>query len=167
MYIKTLSNAEHTVEHQPFSTAMRRIPTSIFYVSTVTDSYTSVNINDRNAYELMTNLLNDYLLIWRNVTFILVDDVLDNAKSSKSLVFIFGFSFLISLLCLIGLWQLITRFIEDREKPVDLFLTIKKGKFEELKNASESFTSSIKPEDINITKFKHKNDYKQSLRISP
>ena len=93
VYIKTLSNGQETTEHQPFSTAMSRIPTSIFYVSTVTDNIQSVNMGDRNAFELMQNLLNDYLLIWRNVTFLLVDDVLENADSSKSLVFIFGFSF--------------------------------------------------------------------------
>ena len=188
VYIKTLSNSQETVEHQPFSTAMSRIPTSIFYVSTVTDNISSINMEDRNAFELMQNLLNDYLIIWRTVTFLLVDDVLDNAKSSKTLVFIFGFSFLLSAICLFGLWKLITRFIDDREKPVDLFLTIKKKKFEELKNASESFTNkllnkffgneeteeeslvdystSIKQDDINITKFKTKNDYKQSLRTS-
>lgn len=188
VYIKTLSNGQETTEHQPFSTAMSRIPTSIFYVSTVTDNIQSVNMGDRNAFELMQNLLNDYLLIWRNVTFLLVDDVLENADSSKSLVFIFGFSFLISAICLFGLWKLITRFIEDREKPVDLFLTIKKQKFEELKSSSESFTNkllnkffgneeteeeslvdystNIKQDDININKFKQKTEYKQSLRSS-
>ena len=69
--------------------------------------------------------------------------MLANAKSSKSLVFIFGFSFLISVLCLVGLWKLITRFIDDREKPVDLFLTIKRSKFDELKASSEAFTNKL------------------------
>ena len=189
VYITTLSNQQVTTEHQPFSTAMSRIPTSIFYVSTVTDNFSSsINMTDRNAFELMHNLLNDYFLIWRNVTFLLVNDVLENAKSKKVLVFIFGFSFLISAIFLFVLWKLITRFIDDREKPVDLFLTIKKGKFEELKNASDSFTNkllnkffgneeaeeesvidysiSMKEDDINIVKFKTKNEYKQSLRTS-
>ena len=188
VFIKTLSNGIPTTEHQPFSTAMSRIPTSIFYVSTVTDNIGNVNMTDRNAFELMHNLLNDYLLVWRKVTFIIVDDVLNNAKSKKPLAFIFGFSFLITVVCLILLWKLIIRFIDDREKPVDLFLTIKKKKFEELKNASESFTNkllnkffgneeteeeslvdystTIKQDDINITKFKTKNDYKQSFRTS-
>ena len=188
VYIKTLSNGVQTIEHQPFSTAMSRIPTSIFYVSTVTDQTSSINMKDRNAFELMQNLLNDYLLVWRSVTFLLVDDVIANAKSSKSLVFIFGFSFLISVLCLIGLWKLITRFIDDREKPVDLFLTIKRTKFDELKASSEAFTNkllnkcfgneeteeeslvdystNLKQDDININRFKQKKDYKQTLRTS-
>ena len=46
----TLSNGEKTIEHQPFSIAMSRIPTSIYYVSRVTDYYENININDRNAY---------------------------------------------------------------------------------------------------------------------
>ena len=186
VYIMTLSNGEKTIEHQPFSIAMSRIPTSIYYVSRVTDYYENININDRNAYELMMNLLNDYLLVWRNVTVLLVDDVKTHAKMSKLILFFFIFSFFTSILSLLVLWKLITKFIDDREKPIDLFLTIKKKKFEELKNSSESFvnkllnkffgneeneeesmvdySSNMKPDDINIIKFKTKNEYKQSLK---
>ena len=186
VYIMTLSNGERTIEHQPFSIAMSRIPTSIYYVSRVTDYYKNINIDDRNAYELMMNLLNDYLLVCRNVTVLLVDDVKSHAKMSKLVLFIFIMSFIISILSLIVLWKLITKFINDREKPIDLFLTIKKKKFEELKNSSESFvnkllnkffgneeneeesmvdySSNMKPDDINIIKFKTKNEYKQSMK---
>ncbi len=188
VYIRTKSNGEETIEHQPFSIAMSRIPTSIYYVSRVMDASTSVTMDDRNAYELMMNLLNDYLLVWRNVTVLLVDDVKSHAKSSKIILIIFIFSFIIAVFSLFILWKLITRFIDDREKPIDLFLTIKKKKFEELKNSSESFvnkllnkffgneeneeesmvdySTNIKPDDINIIKFKTKNEYKQSLKSS-
>ena len=72
--------------------------------------------------------------------------------------------------------------MEDREKPINLFLTIKKKIFEDLKNASESFSNkllnkffgnedneeesqkdyqtNIKANDINIIKFKAPNEYK-------
>ena len=188
VYIMTLSNGEKTIEHQPFSIAMSRIPTSIYYVSRVTDYYQKINITDRNAYELMMNLLNDYLLVWRNVTVLLVDDVKNHAKMNKLILFIFIFSFIASVIFLIILWKLISKFINDREKPIDLFLTIKKRIFEELKNSSESFvnkllnkffgneeneeesmvdySSNIKPDDINIIKFKTKNEYKQSMKSS-
>ncbi len=188
VYIMTLSNGEETIEYQPFSIAMSRIPTSIYYVSRVTSSYQNISIEDRNAYELMMNLLNDYLLVWRNVTVLLVDDVKNHAKMSKIVLFIFIFSFIFSIISLLVLWKLITKFIDDRQKPIDLFLTIKKRKFEELKNSSESFvnkllnkffgneeneeesmidySSNIKPDDINIIKFKTKNEYKQSLKSS-
>jgi hypothetical protein len=73
------------------------------------------------------------LLVWRNVTVLLVDDVKSHAKSSKIVLIIFIFSFIIAVFSLFTLWKLITRFIDDREKPIDLFLTIKKKKFEELK----------------------------------
>ena len=188
VYIRTKSNKEETIEHQPFSIAMSRIPTSIYYVSRVMDASTNVSMEDRNAYELMMNLLNDYLLVWRNVTVLLVDDVKSHAKSSKIVLIIFIFSFIIAVFSLFTLWKLITRFIDDREKPIDLFLTIKKRIFEELKNSSESFvnkllnkffgneeneeesmvdySTNIKPDDINIIKFKTKNEYKQSLKSS-
>ena len=186
--IRTTSNGIASNEIQPFSTAMSRIPTSIFYVSTVTDGFTNINMSNRNAYELMMNLLNDYFLVWRDVTFLLVEDTKDRTVSNRGLVVIFVFSFILSVMSLFILWKLITRFIDDREKPIDLFLTIKKAKFEELKNVSENFvnkllnkffgneeneeeslidySTNIKADDINIIKFKQKNEYKQSLRTS-
>jgi hypothetical protein len=82
------------------------------------------------------------------------------------------------------MWKLISRLIDDREKPVDLFLTIKKKKFEELKSTSETFLNkllnkffgneeneeesqqeyiaNVKLNDINIAKFKALNEYKAS-----
>jgi hypothetical protein len=182
--IKTISNKKETIETQQFSIAMSRIPTSIFYVSTVTDNVSYINITDRNCYELMHNLLNDYLIVWRNVTFILVDDVKNNTKKQIIIIIIFVVSFLLAIAGLILMWNLLLRFIEDREKPIDLFLTIKKKIFEELKNSSENFGNKllnrffgnedndedavvevqtiIKKDDINIVKFKTKNKYKNS-----
>jgi hypothetical protein len=76
-------------------------------------------------------------------------------------------------------------FIEDREKPINLFLTIKKTIFEDLKNSSEGFSNkllnkffgnedndeesqqdyqaNIKANDINIIKFKSRTDTKTSV----
>jgi hypothetical protein len=76
-------------------------------------------------------------------------------------------------------------FIEDRERPINLFLTIKKKIFEDLKNSAENFSNkllnkffgnedndeesqqdyqaNIKANDINIVKFKAKNEYKTSV----
>ena len=184
--IKTLSNNEETTEEQLFSIAMSRIPTSIFYVSTVTNNPNNIIFENRNSFELMSNLLNDYLLVWRHVTFLLVDDVKDHAEKSFLIDLVFALSWIVDIITLIILWKLIKRFINDREKPIDLFLTIKKRLFEELKNSSENFTnkllnkffgnedneeeamidnnSNIKPDDINIVKFKTKNEHKQSYQ---
>ena len=187
--VRTLSNLVPTTELISYSTALNRIKTSIFFVSTITDNYQSINMDNRNAYELMMNLLNDYLLMMRNVTFILAKNTSDEAKTPSILLIIFIISFIIVIIELFVMWKLISRFIDDREKPVDLFLTIKKKKFEELKSTSETFlnkllnkffgneeteeeskieyTSTSKNEDIiMITKFKQKNDYKQSIKNS-
>ena len=73
----------------------------------------------------------------------------------------------------------------DREKPINLFLTIKKRLFEDLKMSAENFSNkllnkffgneeneeesnqdyitNIKPNDINITKFNSIHDYKSSF----
>ena len=74
-------------------------------------------------------------------------------------------------------------FLLERQRPINLFLTIKNQIFEDLKNASESFSNkllnklignedneeenqkddqtNIKESDINIIKFKAPNDYKK------
>lgn len=97
----------------------------------------------RNTYDLMTNLLNDYFTSWQSLTFILAEDVKTHAKEDNRLLILFAFSFVISFISLFVIRKLIAKFIDDREKPIDLFLTIKKQKFEELKSSSEAFLNKL------------------------
>jgi len=100
---------------------------------------------------------------------------------------IFAFSFVISIISIIIIKQLLNQFITEREKPIDLFLSIKKNKFEELKVSSEAFLNkllnqiygneeteedmldesaiAINQSDFNIQKFTkqiHKKSYKSN-----
>jgi hypothetical protein len=172
-------------ELQPFSTAMNRIPTCVFYVSTVTDSRSIMNMNDRNSYELMKNLLNSYFNSWGKATEYLVENVKEHCSKSVSSIVIFILSIILTFGFLLLFWRIMAIFIEDREKPINLFLTIKKTIFEDLKNSSEGFSNkllnkffgnedndeesqqdyqaNIKANDINIIKFKARNDYKTSV----
>lgn len=124
----------------------------------------------------MYNLLNDYFLSWRDLTFILIQDIKSYTLGNNSLLTIFIISFVISISSLFFIKRLIGKFIDDREKPIDLFLTIKKQKFEELKFSSEAFLNKllnkffgneeteeeilsdsgikIRPDEINIAKCK-------------
>ena len=47
VYIRTITNQKPAVEYQPFWTGINRIPTSIFYVSTVTENVTAIS----NAFD--------------------------------------------------------------------------------------------------------------------
>ena len=183
--IKTISNGMEREELQPFSTAMNRIPTCVFYVSTVTDPRSIMNMNDRNSYELMKNLLNSYFNSWGRATEYLVENVKEHCSKSISSIVIFSLSIIITFSFLLLFWKMLTIFIEDREKPINLFLTIKKTIFEDLKNSSEGFSNkllnkffgnedndeesqqdyqaNIKANDINIIKFKARNDYKTTV----
>lgn len=188
IFIRTLSNNIPSLEYAPFSNLISRITTIIFGLSNVNKNSDAFNMNNKGCYELMMNLLNDYLLVWRKATFLLIQDVDNHTYGYNSLAIIFGISFAISLISILIIKKLIGKFVDDREKPVDLFLTIKKVKFEELKYSSEAFLNKllnkffgneeteeemlsdsaikIKSDDINIAKFKQKNDYKQSIRTS-
>jgi hypothetical protein len=102
-----------------------------------------INMQNRNVYELMKNILNDYLLNWKKLTLILADDAMNFAVGDNTLLYIFCFSFVISAVSIFLFKKFINKFVDDQEKPVDLFLTIKKQKYEELKYASESFLNKL------------------------
>ena len=182
--IYTLSNGKEMNQPLPFITAMNRIPTTVFYISSASDETLQLNMNDRNCYELMLNLLNGYFISIKNFTFILSDEAIDSSKTSVLGTVLFYSSFVFSIIFLIIIYKVLNNFLIERQKPINLFLTIKKQIFEDLKNASESFSNkllnklfgneeneeesqkdyqrNIKDNDINIIKFKAPNDYKTS-----
>ena len=185
VYIRTLTNGKPSIEYQPFWTGIGRIPTSIFYVSTVTNNVSSINMEDRNAYELVMNLLNDYFILWRKVAMILVKEIRTNTEMNKILIAMFIISFVILVIFGIVSHRALTIFLKDGTRPVDLIMTIKKTKFEELKVTCESFLNKllnkfigneemddenqgdanydISSDDIVISKFKSRNQYNQSI----
>ena len=114
----------------------------------------------------------------------MVDFLNAHTKSIKlTNIIIFAISFIISVSYLIIFYMMMVKLDKDREKPLNLFLTIKNKIFEDLKNSSENFSNkllnkffrideneeesqhnydkiNIKPNDINIAKFKALNEYK-------
>ena len=180
--VRTLSNNIEKEENQTYSTAMNRIPTTIFYVSTISDHSLILNMQERNCFELMQNLLNGYFVALKDVTEILVKDAIKSSKNSLVSTILFICTFAFTIIFILIIWKILNNFFEDREKPINLFLTIKKKIFEDLKNASESFSNkllnkffgnedneeesqkdyqtNIKISDINIIKFKAPNEYK-------
>ena len=181
--IYTLTNGQETTQEIPYTVAMTRIPTTIFYISTLIDESIRLNLEERNLYELMINLLNGYYLYIKELTLILAEDAYDSSKTSVVGTIVFYASFVLSIAFLAIIWNLLTLFLLERQKPINLFLTIKNQIFEDLKNASESFSNkllnklignedneeenqkdyqtNIKESDINIIKFKAPNDYKK------
>ena len=186
--ILTFNNNLTISEKTSYSIAMERLITNIFYVSTINDNYYQINMNYRNTYELMNNILNDYSIIWFNITNIIFEELNNHNSSYKAFVFLLIFSIVAQGILFGVLFKLLHAFKGDREKPLDLFLTIKKQKFEQLKEASELFLNrllnklfgndeieqettsqaSIFPsqDDIVITKLKNKNSYNKSSSLT-
>ena len=184
--IKTLNNGFLKDEIEPFNSAMNRLSNSIFYISTISD-LKEVTLNNKYSYELMANLISGYYTSLMRATMILLNDVDKSSKNPCSVckIMIF-FSLIITLIFLIVFWRIMLIFIYDREKPINLFLTIKKNIFEDLKNSVENFSNkllnkffgneeneeesqqeykiNIKQNDINIAKFKSLNEDKLSMK---
>jgi hypothetical protein len=184
--IKTLNNGFPKDEIEPFNSAMNRLSNSIFYISTISD-FETINLDNKYSYELMINLISGYYTSVITATLILLNDVYESSKNPcficKIMIF---FSLIITLIYLFIFWRIMQIFIYDREKPINLFLTIKKNIFEGLKNSVENFSNkllnkffgneeneeesqqdykiNIKQNDINIAKFKSLNEDKLSMK---
>jgi hypothetical protein len=169
-------------DEQPFASAISKLTTAIFYISTISDN-NQINMNNTYAYELMVNLLNGYYIPFEKLIIILLNDFKEKTKNSgiKNIVILF-ISVFIAIFYLIIFWKMMSKLDNDREKPINLFLSIKKKVFEDLKTSSENFSnkllnkffgteeseeesqyyykSNVKSEDINAAKFKALNEYK-------
>ena len=180
--IKTLSNGFEKEEIQPFLSAVNKLTTSIFYLSEITDN-SQIDMNNTYSYELMANLLNSYYIVFENLIFIVFKDFQNFTQLHGiiNLIF-FCISLFLTSLTVFIFWKMANKLNNDREKPINLFLTIKKKIFEDLKNSAENFSNkllnkffgvdeneeesqqeyrtNIKPNDINIAKFKALNEYK-------
>ena len=181
----TLSNGLQIKEEQPFISALNKLTTSIFYISTMPDSE-PINLENKYSYELMFNLLNEFFINFEKIIKIIVDDFnYRTAHYTITNIIIFSITMFISIIYIFIFYRLLSKLDNDREKPINLFLTIKKKVFEDLKNSSESFSnkllnkffgneeneeesqqeyiSNVKSNDINIAKFKALNEYKASI----
>jgi len=177
--IKTINNNEPTIENHPYISAETKLTNALYQVG---NSRKGINFNDKYVYELMINLLNSYYLNYENLIQIMVRDFNEKTNNSgiKNII-IFSVSLLVSIIYLIIFYKLMLQLSIDREKSINLFLTIKNSVFEDLKNTAENFSNkllnksfgvdeneeesqndfqaNIKPKDINIAKFKALNEY--------
>ena len=166
-----------------FNSGMTRISSSI---NDLVSNPLLMRMNNRNTYELMHNLINEYFINWQKVVTILFNDSIEATKLNIPLLIIVLGYFFISIVIIIVFLKLLSIFSLDREKPINLFLTLKKVVFENLKNSAENFSnqllnkffgnedfeeesrqdyqSNIQPSDINIAKFKAANEYGSSIK---
>ena len=168
-----------------FNSAMNRISSSI---NDLASDSSLMNIDNRDAYELMYNLINEYYINWKKVVSILYNDTIKATNLKIPLLFILFGYFFISIIILFIFLKFLSIFSADREKPINLFLTLKKKVFENLKQSSENFSNqllnklfgneddndeeesqeeyepNIQKNDINIVKFKAANEYNSSIK---
>ena len=169
---------------------------SILFNSGMTRIYSGINnlvynpklmvMNNRDTYELMHNIINEYYINCEKVINILFNDSIKATKLRLPLIIIIILYYISFFIITILFLKLLTKLSLDREKPINLFLTLKKKVFENLKFSAESFSnkilnkffgneeneedsqqdyqSNIQPSDINIIKFKIKNESNYSIK---
>ena len=181
--IKTLAMGKNDTISLLYKSIIDRIPVSI---NNLANENSFSDMKNRDLYELMYNSLNEYYINWKRAVLILYDDCTKSTKIKSPLEFIIISFLLFSLIVLSILLKLIFIFSIDREKPINLFLTIKKSVFENLKNSADSFSnkllnklfgnedieeeseqeyqSNIQKNSINIVKFKSSNEGHSLMR---
>jgi len=184
--IKTLTNGIPKTDEQPFLSAISKLTNAVFYISTVSN-VDILDMSNKYVYELMFNLNNGYYMAIEKLTLILLNDFQEETKKYSLInIIIFFVIFIGSVINSFVFWKMMTKLDDDREKPINLFLTIKKKVFEDLKSSSENFSNkllnkffgneeneeesqqeyiaNVKINDINIAKFKALNEYKASSK---
>jgi len=183
--MKTWNNGVEKIEYQPLQSAQTKLMNAIIYISNSAPEKNVFSLDDKYIYELSLNLLNSHYSNYERIITYMANDFKTTSKSIgiKSII-IFSLSLFFSIAFLYIFWILMIRMDNDREKPVNLFLTIKNKVFEDLKNTSENFsnkllnkffgvdeneeesqqnyTTNVRPNDINITKFMALNEYKET-----
>jgi hypothetical protein len=131
----------------------------------------------------MVNVLDHFFAYYESLINIVIKDLKEFVKHSgiKNII-IFLISVFISCIYLFIFYKMMNKLDNDREKPINLFLTIKKNIFEDLQSSSENFSNkllnnvfegeeseeesqqeyknNINPNDINLAKFKVLNELK-------
>jgi len=123
-----------------FDSVISRISASI---NDLVSNVNLFNIEYRSTYELMYNLLNEYYLKWENVTKILYNDSINSINIKITLILIVFEYLIFSIIIIFIFLKLLSKFSLEREKPINLFLTLKKAFFENLKNCAENFSNQI------------------------
>jgi len=165
-----------------FDSAISRISASI---NDIVSNINLLNIEYRSTYELMHNLINEYYINWKNSIQILYNDSINSTYFKFKLIIIIVIYFIFSIIIIFIFLKLLSKFSLEREKPINLFLTMKRVIFENLKNCAENFSNqilnkffgnedneeesqqeyqaNIQLNDINITKFKATNEINSSI----
>jgi len=140
--LKTLTNGIPKTDDQPFLSALSKLTNAVFYISTISNK-DILDMNNKYIYELMFNLNNGYYMAIEKLTLILLNDFrAETKKYSLINIIIFFVIFIGSIIHTFVFWKMMTKLDDDREKPINLFLTIKKKVFEDLKSSSENFSNN-------------------------
>ena len=135
--VKTINNNKPNEEYHPFISAKTKLTNGLFQIST---SKHGIDIEDKYVYELMTNLLDSYYLTYEKIIRLMVKDFDETTKKSGiQNIITFLIALFWSIAYLIIFYRLILNLDNDREKPINLFLTIKNSVFEDLKTHQKIF----------------------------
>ena len=177
MTFYSLANDIPLNESKLFSASLNKIPSSLFYVSTVLkDNNDVLTMDMRNIYELMMNLLNGYATNWKNVIHIIYGDTKRSTEKIIISLIILIVTIVLDVIFVYIYYKVLVNISINTEKPINLILTIKKKIFEDLKNSAENFANkllnkffgneeneeesqqeyqtNLQSNDINIVKFK-------------
>ena len=163
--ILTISNGEKHTEYLNLASAMGRLSTDIFFVSIIRDNINQITMKNKNTYDLMVNLLNDYYIYWYEITKSIFDSVYSFNQIPTSFYVIFIISFVLTIANCILLENFLKVVIIEKEKPLELVLTIKKKVFDSLKTNSDVFLNNLLNKIVGNDDLEQETKSEASLKI--
>ncbi len=163
--ILTISNGEEHTEYLNLPSAMGRLSTDIFFVSIIRDNTNQITMKNKNTYNLMYNLLNDYYIYWFEITKCIFDSVYSFNQIPTSFYIIFILSFVLTILNCFLLEKFLRTIITEKEKPLELVLTIKKKVFDSLKSNSDVFLNNLLNKIVGNDDLEQETKSEASLKI--
>ncbi len=163
--ILTISNGEKHTENLNLASAMGRLSTDIFFVSIIRDNTNQITMKNKNTYDLMVNLLNDYYIYWYEITKSIFNSVDSFNQIPTSFYIIFILSFVLTILNCFLLQKFLRIIFIEKEKPLELVLTIKKKVFDSLKSNSDVFLNNLLNKIVGNDDLEQETKSEASLKI--
>ena len=161
----TISNGEKHSESLNLASSMGTLSTDIFFVSIIRDNTNQITMTNKNTYDLMVNLLNDYLIYWSKITEIIFTTIYSLDSIPTSFYVIFVISIIMTICNSIVLEKFLKTVTIEKEKPLELFFTIKKKIFETLKSNSDVFLNNLLNKIVGNDDVEQETKSEASLKI--
>ena len=111
LLLRVIVAGEHQQKFSPFWSSINQIPTSIFSVAKIDGDINEIHLGDRNVYDLMMNLINDYFIGMRDTIEYVIKFIKKNCKVNFLLILVFILSLIFTIISIFALYKILSQLL--------------------------------------------------------